>query len=61
MEQFVVRTASRRRTIADLKGAKCCRRRARQSQHGQGHSGQERLKDGDYTIDQLDMGQQSMP
>src|SRR6202048_53148 len=58
MEQFVVRNGFKAETIADLKGAKLMSAPGPANvNHAQAILAKNGLKEGDYTIDQLDMGQ----
>src|SRR6266571_4927507 len=58
MEQFVVRNGFKADTIADLKGAKLLSAPGPANLNtAKAILGKNGLKDGDYTIDQLDMGQ----
>ena len=58
MEQFVVRTNSPAKTLADLKGAKLMSRSGPSNiTAAKAVLAAVGLKEGDYTIDQLDMGQ----
>src|SRR4030088_3060423 len=58
MEQFVVRTGCRAETIADLKGARLMSAPGPANLNtAKAILAKNGLKDGDYTIDQLDMGQ----
>ena len=58
MEQFVVRNGFKAETIADLKGAKLMSAPGPANLNtARGILAKVGLKDGDYTIDQLDMGQ----
>src|SRR3981081_418946 len=58
MEQFVVRNGFKAETIADLKGAKLLSAPGPANLHtAKAILAKNGLKDGDYTIDQLDMGQ----
>jgi NitT/TauT family transport system substrate-binding protein len=58
MEQFVVRTGFKAKTIADLKGAKLLSAPGPANLNtAKAILARNGLKEGDYTIDQLDMGQ----
>ena len=58
MEQFVVRIGDKAKTLADFKGAKLMSAPGPANLNtAKGILAKVGLKDGDYTIDQLDMGQ----